>query len=76
MSCCPYIQQSFVNQSTVIIPYGAIQKELYGEQPNVQVYYRDGLTYRLSDDMNEVKVTPSQVTVDLGGPATGFIKIF
>lgn len=76
MTCCPFIQQSFVAASEVVIPFGDIQKAIYGAQPNVQVYYKEGSTYYLSDDMNQVRVTASQIIVNLGGPGTGFIKVF
>lgn len=51
-------------------------QELYGSRPNVQVYYKDGSEYVLSDDMNGVVFDGSTITVDHGGPNTGFVKVF
>jgi hypothetical protein len=76
MMCCSPITQSFVNASTLTIPFGAIQQAEYGAQPNVQVYIKDGTEYVLSDDMNEVRFTGENIEIDFGGPATGFVKVF
>jgi len=48
----------------------------YGPEPNVQVYYKIGSQYQLSDDMNQVSFDGVNITVDYGGPASGFLKIF
>jgi len=50
--------------------------EQYGEKPNVQVYFKDGSEYVLSDDMNAVSFDGTTIEVDNGGPNTGIIKIF
>lgn len=76
MTCCSPIVQPFTNVSSVTIPYGAIQQELLGAEPNVQVYIHDGTDYVLSDDMNGIILTGTSIEIDLGGNATGFVKVF
>lgn len=76
MNCCVPTIQSFLNQSTTIIPYSAFMIEQYGAKPNVQVYYKEGTEYALSNDMNRVAFDGSTITIDHGGPNTGFVKIF
>lgn len=48
----------------------------YGAKPNVQVYFKEGTEYVLSDDQNVVKFDGVNITVDNGGLATGVVKIF
>lgn len=50
--------------------------ENYGSEPNVQVYYRVGTEYQLSDDFNQVSFDGTNITVDHGGSQIGFVKIF
>lgn len=50
--------------------------EQYGAKPNVQVYYKEGTEYVLSDDMNAVSFDGSMIVVDNGGLNTGVVKIF
>lgn len=76
MSCCEPTIENFFNQSTTTIPYPAFMQEQYGAKPNVEVYYKDGAEYVLSNDMNRVEFDGSTITVDHGGPNTGFIKIY
>lgn len=76
MTCCEPIIQPFAVLGTLSIPWGVIQQELYGTEPNVQVYLKDGAEFVLSDDMNEVKFTGTSIDIDFGGPADGIIKIF
>lgn len=51
-------------------------QKMYGPQPNVQVYFKEGDEYALSDDMNQVKFDGVNITADYGGVATGFLKVF
>lgn len=76
MSCCPPTIQPFNNVATVSIIYSPFMIEQYGEKPNVQVYYKEGTEYVLSDDMNRVSFDGSMISVDNGGLNTGVIKIF
>ena len=66
----------FTNEATKSIPYGTIQQQLFGTRPNVQVYFKDGDEYALSDDMNQITFTGTSIDIDFGGSNTGLIKIF
>lgn len=48
----------------------------YGPEPNVQVYFKEGAEYALSDDMNQVRFDGVNIYADYGGPNTGFLKVF
>lgn len=74
--CCPPTIVPFTNQPTVTIPYSPFMIEEYGVTPNVQVYYKEGTEYVLSNDMNAVTVEPGSILVDNGGPNSGVVKIF
>lgn len=76
MSCCQPTIQSFLNQSSTTIAYSAFMQEQYGSEPNVELYYKDGAEYVLSNDMNEVVFDGSTISIDHGGSNTGFVKIF
>lgn len=76
MSCCNPIQQAFTNVSSVSVPYDAFEKAQFGKTPNVQVYIFDGTDYVLSDDQNQIMVESDSIEIDLGGIATGFVKVF
>lgn len=76
MNCCPPTIVSFGNVSSTTINYSPSLAALYGVDPNVQVYYKDGTEYVLSDDQNEVKFNGVDIVVDHGGIAVGFLKIF
>ena len=75
MNCCEPTIVTF-NESETIINYSPSLLALYGTDPNVQVYYKDGANYVLSDDMNQVKFDGTNITVDHGGVNTGIIKVF
>jgi hypothetical protein len=76
VTCCDTIQQPFTNVATVSVPYGAFEKQQYGSTPNVQVYIFDGVDYVLSDDQNQIIIEAGTIEIDLGGIATGFVKVF
>lgn len=76
MICCTPTIIPFNNVPSVAISYPASMIAAYGPEPNVQVFYKEGLEYVLSDDMNAVVFDGSTITVDNGGPNTGVIKIF
>jgi hypothetical protein len=75
MSCCTPTIVPFTNEATKEIPYSAAMIEEYGSTPNIQVYYREGTEYVLSDDANRVDFNGVRILVDFGGPNTGIIKI-
>lgn len=76
MNCCEPTILPFTNQSTTSIVWDANKQSLYGSRPNVQVYYKEGAEYVLSDDMNAVVFDGSTIEVDHGGVGTGFVKVF
>lgn len=76
MTCCEPSITPFTLQSTTVIAWTADMIELYGTRPNVQVYYKEGTEYVLSDDMNAVVFDGSTIEVDHGGVNTGIVKIF
>jgi hypothetical protein len=75
MTCCTPIIQPF-NEAVTTIDYTAAMQAEFGPTPNVQVYYRDGTEYVLSDDMSSVKLEGGFIVVDHGGVNVGLIKIF
>lgn len=76
MTCCNQMISSFNNVASQVIAYGADKQAIYGSRPNVQVYFKDGAEYVLSDDFNNVTFTGSSIEVDFGGISVGIIKIF
>lgn len=76
MTCCAPTIVPFGFETQTVINYSATMLENYGAKPNVQVFYKDGTAYLLSDDMNQVRFDGVNITVDHGGSNTGFIKIF
>lgn len=76
MICCPPTILPFTNQSSMSIVWTAILQDLYGSEPNVQVYIKEGSEYVLSDDMNSVVFDGSTIVADFGGVNNGVVKIF
>ena len=76
MICCEATIIPFTNQTNTTIVWDANKQDLYGSEPNVQVYYKEGLEYVLSDDMNGVVFDGSTIEIDHGGTNTGIVKIF
>lgn len=76
MTCCAPTIVPFGNETETVINYNAAMLENYGAKPNVQVFYKQGTEYALSDDMNQVRFDGVNITVDHGGSNTGFVKIF
>lgn len=75
MICCtPFIKP--FNEAITTLNYSPSLAAIYGSKPNVQVYYRDGSEYVLSDDMNQVKFDGTDIVADHGGVNVGFLKIF
>lgn len=76
MSCCTPIITTFVNAEQTVIPFGDLQKAIYGQVPNVKVLYlQDGEFIEATGFMTAITLDESQITVNHGGPATGIIKI-
>lgn len=68
VACCISTNYPFVNVGTVSIPHT-------GDVPNVEVYYQQDGDYVLTDDV-QVIITPTAINIDMGGPATGIVKVF
>lgn len=75
MICCTPTILPF-NEAITTVNYSPSLAALYGRDPNVQIYYRDGTQYVLSDDMSEVKFDGVNVVADHGGNQVGFLKVF
>ena len=76
MVCCSPTIINFLNVASTVVNYGPQMVSDYGPEPNVQVYFKVGSQYQLSDDMNQVSFDGSTITADYGGNASGFLKIF
>lgn len=75
MSCCSPTIFPF-NEAITTVNYSPSLAALYGSTPNVQIYYRDGTEYVLSDDMSGVVFDGTDIVADHGGLAVGFLKVF
>lgn len=78
MSCCNPIVIPFYNQSTSTVAYGPALQSQFGQAPNVNVTYWDGVQYVQAGITTQVKFTGfpvTQIDVDHGGVSTGLIKI-
>jgi len=78
MSCCDPLVVPFFNAWTTTVGYGPSLQVKFGLAPNVSVSYWDGTQYVTAGITTQVKFNTypvTQITVDHGGPATGFIKI-
>lgn len=69
MICCPATIQPFLSEAVTTIGYT-------GNKPTVSVAYlqTDG-TFNVAGIMTLITVTPTQVIVDHGGPASGYVKL-
>lgn len=76
ISCCEPFILNFASVSSSVINYTADMQAKYGPEPNVQVYFKEGSEYALSDDMNQIRFDGVNIYADYGGPNTGFLKVF
>ena len=73
MLCCPNTIVPFYSTGSTVVPYGGE----FGDTPNVDVLYDNGDgTFTKAGIFTLISILPTQITVDHGGPATGFIKIY
>ena len=74
---CTPTEIAFTNQSTVDIPYTAQLLAKYGSVPSVKVwlYNPDGSLYDPGLSITLDSFPPTNIHVDLGGPASGILKI-
>lgn len=68
---------TFTNQSTLSIPYTASMVAKYGNVPTIKVwiYDTDGTLVNMSVRQALDTYPPTQILIDLGGTATGVLKI-
>lgn len=67
---------SFINQSTLAIPYTASMQTKYGAVPTIKVWIYEGLELvNMSVRQAFDGYPPTMINIDLGGPATGYVKI-
>ncbi len=79
MACCPSSLTFFADALTTVILYPEAFKMLYGAKPRVNVYYYDIIThdfYTLNDfPGSQVIFNGSEIEIDHGGLASGYVKI-
>ncbi len=77
MFCCPQTILPFTNEPITIIGLTDALKSSYTLVPNIEVVYLDEQTgeYVLEGIITNIHVTASQIIIDHGGNATGFIKL-
>lgn len=69
MICCNPTIQSFASESISIVNYT-------GNKPTVSVaYLQTNGTFITIGVMTQIQVTPTQVIIDHGGLASGYIKL-
>lgn len=68
MTCCPTIEQTFVNESTTTVPYT-------GNKPTVTVAYLIDGVWQAAGVATPITITETEVVVDHGGNQTGVIKL-
>lgn len=67
---------TFTNVASLNIPYTASMQALYGNVPTIEVYILDNGEYIkpvIKQGFNTYP--PTMIIIDLGGPATGYVKI-
>lgn len=79
MPCCPTTPILFVNTAISVVQYTPLMQQQYGPTPRVYIYYRDPDTgtYMQSSwfTFTAYSQVSQNITVDHGGPQTGFIVI-
>lgn len=76
-TCCVPTQIEFANATITTITYDQAMIDKYGTQPRVFVYYYDAVTgeFYLSPFFTVMKFDGSTITVDHGGPSSGFVIV-
>lgn len=75
-TCLPDVFE-FLNQSALIIPYTALMLEKWGPAPNVQVWIFNpaGQLQQMGISATLDAYPPTVITLDFGGPASGYVRI-
>jgi hypothetical protein len=77
MNCCAPTILPFTNSGGIVIPYTVSLKAKYGNLPSVVVYHIDNGEYVVANVSATVDGNPAtEIRIDNGGAATGFVKIF
>lgn len=79
VSSCEATIKNFSNQSIINVPYTPAMKTLYGDVPTVEVYIYDIGSGKFIKSLVSVSldnVPPTNISIDLGGPASGYVKIY
>lgn len=71
MTCCESILQTFTEELITTVPYNGE----FGDEPQVDVMYLVGDEWHAAGVFTSISRTPTEITVDHGGEATGVIKI-
>lgn len=76
-STCEPTFISFTNQATLTVPYTAAMIAKYGNVPTLKVwiYDTDGQLANMSVSQKFDAYPPTEIRIDMGGPATGILKI-
>lgn len=75
-STCDPTALSFINQSTLSIPYTQALRDKYGDNPSVQVWHViSGVPQVVTVQIALDGFPPNQILIDNGGPATGWVVI-
>lgn len=76
VTCDPEIV-TFLNQTTLVIPYTALFQTKFGQVPTVQVWIYDenGFPTNMGIQAQFDQLPPTQILIDLGGTASGFVVI-
>jgi hypothetical protein len=81
MPCCPAKIIPFSHASQSVISYGDTLRNVYGNNPSVEVWYWDysEMKYIQQGVFTEIKMSGypliNQITIDHGGDSSGLIKI-
>lgn len=76
-TCCIATQFDFAFATSTTITYDQAMKDKYGSQPRVFVYYYDDVTgeFYQSPWFTVMKFDGNTITVDHGGPMSGFVIV-
>lgn len=77
ITTCDPIIVTFFSQTNLVIPYTALLASQFGQVPTVQVWIYDenGYPTNMGVEAKFDQLPPTQILIDLGGPASGFIVI-
>lgn len=76
-NCCVPTRVQFINATSTTITYDEVMRDKYGAKPRVFVYYHDDVTGELyqSTFFTLITFNGSAITVDHGGPNSGFVVV-